>query len=57
MFMGYIYITCHTCGREIKHHSRDVTAWPTRICPGCGETLTVSLSKKDEGDGESSVEN
>lgn len=54
MFMGYIYITCHECGREVKHHSRDVVAWPTRICPGCGERLEVcSAAPEAEAESES----
>ena len=48
MFMGYIYISCQKCGREIRHHSRDVVSWPTRICPGCGETLTVCTPVQEE---------
>jgi len=48
MFMGYIYITCHECGREVKHHTRDIPTWPTRICPGCGETLQIRIPEKEE---------
>jgi len=48
MFMGYIYITCHECGREVKHHSRDIVAWPTRICPACGATLVVSIAQESD---------
>ena len=48
MFMGYIYITCHECSREVKHHSRDVISWPTRICPGCGTRLEVCIAEQTE---------
>jgi len=49
MFMGYIYITCSDCGREIKHHSSDVPTWTTRICPGCGKKLEVCTPEQDDG--------
>ena len=48
MFMGYIYITCHDCGQEVKHHSKDVQRWPTRICPGCGNKMQVMTTQEPE---------
>jgi len=48
MFMGYIYITCSDCGREIKHHSSDVPTWTTRICPGCGKKIEVCAPEHDD---------
>lgn len=42
MYMGYISLECSQCGKNVRHHSKDITTKKTRICPNCGTNIEVS---------------